>query len=68
LAQEEDREWAKGLFGQMARDRVHMLHLIDRHSQQIEQFHEFMQETRTWQHEALVKLDRILDKLSDREN
>jgi hypothetical protein len=68
VAQEEDREWAKGLFAQMAGDRVRMLHLIEHHSQQIEQFDRFMQETRVWQQEALSKLDRLLDKVSDRKN
>ena len=68
VAQEEDREWAKELFGQMAADRVRMIYLIEHHSQQIEQFDRFMQETRAWQQEALSKLDRLLDKLSDRRN
>ena len=75
VAQEEDREWAKGLFAQMAADRVRMLYLIERHSRQIEhhsqqldRFDRFVQETRTWQQEALSELDRLLDKLSDRRN
>ena len=58
-AQEEDREWSRQLFGQMAADRVRMLELIERHSVQIEEY-------RAFEKEALARLDRILDKLADR--
>ena len=68
VAQEQDREWSKRLFVRMADDRVRMIGIIDHHSRQLDQFGEFMRETRAWQQEfqreALARLDRILDKLS----
>ena len=68
VAQEQDREWSKQLFGQMAADRVRMLELIEHHSRRIDRFDRFMQETRRFQKDALARLDRILDKLTDRPN
>jgi hypothetical protein len=61
VAQEEDREWSRQLFGQMAADRIRMLELIERHSVEIEDY-------RAFHKEALARLDRILDKLTNREN
>jgi hypothetical protein len=68
VAQEQDREWSKQLFGQMAADRVRMLELIEHHSRQLDQYGQFMHETREFQKEALARLDRILDKLTDKPN
>jgi hypothetical protein len=67
-AQEEDRKWSRELFGQMAADRVRMLELIERHSVQIERHSAQLEEYRAFEKEALTRLDRILDKLADREN
>ena len=75
VAQEQDREWSKQLFAQLAKDRLRMLELIAHHSQRSDEFHEFMDEKRHFQtqalgllDQALFRLDRILDKLSDKPN
>ena len=75
VAQEQDREWSKQLFEQLAKDRLRMLELIAHHSQRSDEFHEFMDEMRHFQtqalgllDQALFRLDRILDKLSDKPN
>ena len=68
VAQEQDREWSKRLFSRMAADRLHMIELIEHHAQQLDHYGQFMQETREFQREALGRLDRILDKLSDKPN
>ena len=75
VAQEQDREWSKQLFTQMAADRLRMLELIEHHSRRSDEFGKFMQETREFHREALsrldhalYRLDQILDKLSDRPN
>jgi hypothetical protein len=60
-AQEQDREWSKRLFARMAADRLRIIELIEHHSLQLDQ-------TREFQREALARLDRILDKLSDKPN
>jgi hypothetical protein len=65
VAQEQDQEWSKQLFGQMAADRVRMLELIEHHSEQIDRFDRFALETREFHKDALARLDRILDRLTD---
>ena len=40
VAQEQDREWSKQLFGQMAADRVRMLELIEHPSRQLDEYGE----------------------------
>ena len=65
-AQEEDRQWSRELFGQMAADRVRMLEIIERHSLQIERHSAQLEDYRAFEREALARLDRILDKLADK--
>jgi hypothetical protein len=67
-AQEQDREdrvklkdWSKGLFMRIAQ-------LIEHQSRRMDWYDEFMRETKKLHKDSLARLDRILDKLSDKPN